>query len=181
VTRALKTQAAILGAVLGVFWIMFLLNTLLGHPLFAYGIVPRTQTGLRGILFSPFLHVNLNHLAANSVPFVILGWLVMLRDDRHFLPVTAAAMVGSGSVAWLLGSPGSVHVGASGVIFGYLGFLMLSGWFARRLGSIILSLAVTVLWGSLIVGVLPGQPGISWQSHLGGFLGGALAARAYRR
>jgi membrane associated rhomboid family serine protease len=83
-------------------------------------------------------------------------------------------------MAWLLGAPGSVHVGASGVIFGYLGFLMFSGWYARSVASIMLSVLVTVMWGGLVFGVLPGQVGISWQAHLGGFVGGALAARSYR-
>jgi len=111
---------------------------------------------------------------------VVLGWLVMLRDERHFIPVTLAGMIASGLMAWLIGAPGSVHIGASGVIFGYLGFLMLSGWYARSFGSILLSLLVTVVWGSLVFGMMPGQVGISWPSHIGGFLGGVLAARRLR-
>jgi membrane associated rhomboid family serine protease len=94
--------------------------------------------------------------------------------------VTLFAMVGSGGAAWLLGAPGSVHIGASGVIFGYLGFLILAGWYERSVASIVLSLLVIVLWGGMVIGVLPGQPGISWQAHLGGFLGGVLAARMFR-
>ena len=90
-------------------------------------------------------------------------------------------MLGAGLMSWLLGASSSVHIGASGVIFGYLGFLMLSGWFARSFGSILLSLAITALWGGLVFGVLPGQAGISWQAHLGGFLGGVLAARSLVR
>jgi membrane associated rhomboid family serine protease len=135
--------------------------------------------GLRGILFAPFLHGSLSHIVANSIPFVVLGWMVMLRDERHFIPVTLAGMLGSALTAWLLGAPGSVHIGASGVVFGYLGFLMLSGWYARSFGSIILSVIVTVVWGSLVFGMLPGVPGVSWQAHVGGFLGGVFAARAF--
>lgn len=101
----------------------------------------------------------------------------MLRNARHFIPVTLLSMLGAGLMAWLVGAPASVHVGASGVVFGYLGFLMLSGWFARSFASIALSIGVTVAWGGLVFGVMPGQPGISWQAHLGGFLGGVLAAR----
>jgi membrane associated rhomboid family serine protease len=89
-------------------------------------------------------------------------------------------MVGSGLTAWLIGAPGSVHIGASGVIFGYLGFLILSGWYARSLASILLSLLVIALWGGMVLGVVPGQAGISWQAHLGGFVGGVLAARMFR-
>lgn len=180
VTSRLKTQAVVLGGTLAVFWVVFVVNTLLGGSLLVLGVIPRTMIGLRGILFAPFLHVNLNHIVANSIPFLVLGWMVMLRDERHFIPVTVAGMLGSGLAAWLLGAPGSVHIGASGVIFGYLGFLMLAGWYARSVGSIILSVVVTVLWGGLVLGMMPGTPGISWQEHIGGFLGGALAARSFR-
>jgi membrane associated rhomboid family serine protease len=143
-------------------------------------VIPRTAVGLRGIVFAPFLHGSFDHLVANSIPFLLLGWMVMLRDERHFIPVTIAGMFGSALLAWLLGAPGSVHIGASGVIFGYLGFLMLSGWYSRSFGSIVLSVIVTIVWGSLVLGMMPGTPGISWQAHAGGFMGGVLAARAFR-
>jgi membrane associated rhomboid family serine protease len=177
VTSVLKIQAAVLGSALAVFWTVFVLNSLLGGSLLRLGVIPRTAAGLRGILVAPFLHGSLNHIAANSIPFVVLGWMVMLRDEKHFLPVTLAGMVGSGLMAWLLGAPGTVHIGASGLIFGYLGFLMLTGWYTRSFGSILLSVIVTLAWGSLVFGMMPGAPGISWQSHVGGFLGGVFAAR----
>lgn len=180
VTTALKSHASVLGGTLAVFWAVFVVNSLLGGALSTLGVIPRTTKGLRGILFAPFLHASLSHLVANSIPFVALGWMVMLRDERHFIPVTVAGMIGSGLIAWLLGAPGTVHIGASGVIFGYLGFLMLSGWYARSFGSILLSVIVTLVWGSLILGMMPGEPGISWQAHIGGFLGGVLAARTFR-
>ena len=180
VTTALKTQAIVLGGTLAVFWGVFVVNFLLGGALLTLGVIPRTTIGLRGILFAPFLHASLNHLVANSIPFLVLGWMVMLRDERHFIPVTLAGMVGSGLMAWMLGAPGTVHIGASGVIFGYLGFLMLSGWYARSFGSILLSVIVTLVWGSLVLGMMPGAAGISWQAHVGGFLGGVLAARGFR-
>lgn len=173
----LTTQAVTVGGTLATFWAAFAANLVTGGALIQYGVIPRTTTGLRGILFAPFIHGSLNHLVANSVPFLVLGWLVMLRNTRHFIPVTLVSMLGAGLIAWLVGAPGSMHVGASGVVFGYLGFLMLSGWFARSFASIALSLGVTVAWGGLMFGVMPGQPGISWQAHLGGFLGGVLAAR----
>ena len=147
VTSTLKTQAAVLGGTLAVFWAVFVVNSLLGGSLLSLGVVPRTTIGLRGILFAPFLHGTLNHIVANSIPFVALGWMVMLRDERHFFPVTLAGMVGSGVTAWLLGAPGSVHIGASGVIFAYFGYLLFAGIFQRRIGSLILSLVVFLLWG----------------------------------
>ena len=181
VTRTVKSQVTVLSCALGAAWLAFAGTVLSGGALLSYGIVPRTVLGLRGILFAPFLHANLNHLVANTIPFVLLGWLVMLRDARHFGRVTIAAMLGSGLLSWTLGAPGSVHIGASGVVFGYLGFLMVSGWYARTFASIVLSVGVTLAWGSLVFGVLPTVPGVSWQGHLGGFIGGVLAARAFRK
>ncbi len=175
--RSLKQQVTVLGGSVTVVWAGFAAQTVTGNALLAYGIRPRTVDGLWGILFAPFLHGSPQHLLANTVPLLVLGWLVMLRDARHFVPVTLLSMLGAGLCAWTLGAPGSVHVGASGVVFGFLGFLILAGWFARSLGAIALSVLVTVLWGGLVFGVLPGQPGISWQAHLGGFIGGALAAK----
>jgi membrane associated rhomboid family serine protease len=180
VARSLTGQTVTLAASVGAMWGVFAVNAVLGGALIAYGIVPRTETGLAGIVIAPFVHASLNHLLANTVPFALFGWMVMLRDRRHFLVVTLLSALVSGLFAWTLGAPGSVHVGASGVIFGYLGFLLLSGWYARGVASIALSVLVAVLWGGMVTQVLPGVPGVSWQSHLGGFIGGVLAARVYR-
>ena len=177
VGRTVKWQATTLSSALGVLWGVFVVNSVLGGALNMLGVIPRTTVGLRGIFFAPFLHANLNHLLANTIPFAVLGWLVMLRDSRHFVPVTLFSMLGAGLLSWALGAPGSVHIGASGVVFGYLGFLLLSGWYARSFTSIVLSLGVAALWGGLVLGVMPGTPGVSWQGHLGGFIGGVLAAR----
>ena len=181
VAGTLKAQATVLGGMLAAMWLVFFASVLTGGALISLGVIPRNVIGLRGILFAPFLHGSLQHLLANSIPFLILGWLVMLRDSRHFTVVTAAAMVGSGGLAWLIGAPGSVHIGASGVIFGYLGFLIMSGWYVRSLASVALSVLVTLVFGTLIMGVVPGNAGISWQAHLGGFIAGVLIARTYRR
>ncbi len=175
--RTLKQQAAVVGGSVTAVWAGFGVQVVTGNAVVAYGIRPRRLDGLWGILVAPFLHGSPEHLIANTVPLVLLGWLVMLRDSRHFIPVSVLAMLGSGLCAWTFGASGSVHIGASGVVFGYLGFLMLAGWYARSLGAIALSILVTLLWGGVVAGVLPGQPGISWQAHLGGFVGGILAAR----
>jgi membrane associated rhomboid family serine protease len=180
VTRTVKQQVTTLGTGVGAFWVVFVVNTMLGGLLTQFGVIPRTVTGLRGIVFAPFLHGNLAHLISNTLPFLALGWMVMLRDARHFWPVTIYAALGAGLGAWLFGAPGSVHIGASGVVFGYLGFLLLAGIYTRSFWSILLSLATAVLWGGLVFGMNPNQPGVSWQAHIGGFLGGILAARAYR-
>jgi membrane associated rhomboid family serine protease len=181
VVRTLRVHAWILGVSIASLWAVFAVDVVLGGALLQYGIVPRSTDGLWGILAAPFLHANTAHLMANTVSLLVLGWLVMLRDPRHFTLVAICAAVGAGVCAWLLGAKGSVHVGASGVIFGFLGFLIFAGWWARSFGSIALSLVTTVLWGGLVWGVLPGTPGISWQAHLGGFAGGVLAARWFSR
>ena len=165
---------------MAVVWLVFAINWASGGIFNVFGVIPREVIGLRGIILAPFIHQRLDHIVANSVPFLLLGWMVMLRDSRHFIPVTLIAALGSGLIAWLLGAPNSVHIGLSGVVFGYLGFLMLSGWYARSFLSIVLAVLVTAVWGGVVLGVLPGQNGVSWQSHLGGFMAGVLAARAYR-
>lgn len=181
IARELKTQATILGGLIALIWILELVDLFVFRgALNSYGIVPRRVFGLRGILFAPFLHGNLVHLMANTVPFLTLGWLVMLQETSDFFAVSAVTMVVSGLGVWLFGSPG-IHIGASGVIFGYLGFLLLRGFFERNIPSIFLSLIVGFFYGGLIWGVLPAQVGISWEGHLFGFLGGALAARMLAR
>ena len=181
VVRTLKVHVVILGVSVASLWAVFAVDTVLGGALQHYGVVPRTVDGLRGIVLAPFLHGSLSHLTANTASLLVLGWLVMLRDARHFWIVAVLSMLGGGLVAWLLGAGNSVHIGASGVIFGFLGFLIFAGWYARSFGSILLSVVVSVLWGGLVFGVLPGEAGISWQEHLGGFVGGVLAARWFSR
>ncbi len=179
--RELKTQGSILGGFVGTMWAIQFVNLLVfRQTLNLYGIIPRQVIGLRGILFAPFLHAGLGHLIANTIPFVILGWFVMLQETSDFFAVTAITMVVSGLGVWLFGASG-VHVGASALIFGYLGFLLLRGYFERNFPSILLSLVVGFLYGGAIWGVLPTQPGISWEGHLFGFIGGVIAARLLAR
>lgn len=175
--RSAAAQALTLGIPLGLAWVVLGVNALLGGALSVYGVIPRSVDGLRGIFFAPFLHGNLAHLSANSLSFLVLGWLVLAGGRWTFARVTLAATLSSGLTSWLLGAPGSVHIGASGVIFGYLGYLMTAGIFARRITTVLVSLGVTATWGAMVWGVLPGQMGVSWQGHLGGFIGGVLAAR----
>ena len=176
--RELKTQVTILGIFVSSFWIVEFVDRFFFRGwLDRFGIAPHQLIGLRGILFAPFLHGNFPHLIANTVPFLILGWLVMLQETSDFWIVTIITMIVGGLGVWLFAAPGTVHIGASSLIFGYLGFLLLRGYFQRNFASILLSILVGVLYGGLIWGVLPTQPGISWQGHLFGFLGGVLAAR----
>lgn len=182
IARELKTQATILGGFVALIWTVEIVDLLfLGGALNAYGIRPRSIIGLRGILFAPFLHGGLAHVAANTIPFLTLGWLIMLRETSDFFVVTAVTMIVSGLGTWLISPANSIHIGASGLIFGYLGFLLLRGYFERSVTAILFSLLVGLVYGGLIWGVLPLQFGVSWQGHLFGFIGGGLAARLLAR
>jgi membrane associated rhomboid family serine protease len=177
ITKELKSQAQILGSTTAGLWVVEIIDTLLRHGLDRFGIHPRNADWVWGILFAPFLHGSFEHLISNTVPFIILGWLIMIRDTKEFFTVSAITAITAGLGVWLFGAPNSVHIGASGVVFGYLGFLLLRGYFERSLYSILLSVGVGVLYGGVLWGVLPGQAGISWEGHLFGFLGGVLAAK----
>lgn len=172
----LKNQGITLAALVALAWIIQGINWLTHGYLVRFGIITRDLDGLWGILFAPFLHGGFGHLMANTPPFLILGWLVMLYGQRDFWITSVITAVVGGLGAWAFSSPLSVSVGASGVIFGYLGCLLLRGFFERSLVSILVSVGVGAVYGGLLLGVLPSQPGISWQSHLFGFMGGILAA-----
>lgn len=176
--RAAAFQAAILFVCVCLAWSVELVDRLAyGGSLERYGIHPRDLASLWGIFLAPLLHVGWVHLGANTVPFVILGWLVMLRGLSNFAVVTGVAILVGGLGVWLLGAPNSVHVGASGLIFGYLGYLLARGYFERSLWAVLLGGAAMVLYGGVLWGLLPGRPGISWEGHLFGFVGGVAAAR----
>lgn len=176
IKRELKLHGWLLLVPLAMMWIVQLINAATFHALDRFGIHPRVLSGLLGIVFAPFLHGSFGHLMANSLPFLIFGWLILLHDVKDYVAVSLMAMLVGGLGVWLTGAPGSVHIGASGVIFGYFGFLLLRGWFRRSVWSILLSLLLGVLYGGVLFGMLPGQPGISWQGHLFGFLGGGMSA-----
>lgn len=174
----LKTQVKILAASVATFWIIFILNEVIfGGRLNALGILPHRFIGLRGILFAPFLHGNFYHIAANTVPFVILGWMVMLRNTKDFYFVSFMSALVGGLGTWLIGRPNSVHIGASGVIFGYFGYLLFRGYFEKSFVAISISIAIAIGYGGMIWGVLPTRSYISWEGHLFGFIGGILAAK----
>ncbi len=180
--REAKAQAAILGGFTGFLWLVQIVNAVLFQGrLFALGVVPRTLSGLWGILFAPFLHASFAHLLANTVPLVVLGWFVMLRRKRNLFTVSLLAALVGGLGTWLIGPALSVHAGASVLVFGYLGYLLSRGIFERRFWPIVGSALVFFLYGSALTGLLPGAIGISWQGHLFGLLGGVLAARLLRQ
>lgn len=182
ITRELGRKARVLLALVGLMWLSELADvTIFGGALDLGGIRPRTEAGLWGILFAPFLHAGFAHLVANTGPLLVLGWLVLLRGLRDFLRVTAAAVLVGGLGVWLVGGPGTVHVGASGLVFGYLGYLFLRGYWERSPSAILVAAAAAVLYGGVLWGLLPLVHGVSWEGHLFGFAGGATAASAHLR
>jgi membrane associated rhomboid family serine protease len=173
----IRTQILILATLVGLMWGLEILDTFVfRHGLDLFGILPRNAIGLRGILFAPFLHSGFAHLMANTVPLIVLGWLIMAQGIGDFVFVSVICMVVGGLGTWLFGAS-ALHIGASGLIFGYVGFLLARYYFDRRLSSGIIALLVGCTYGSVLWGILPSTPGISWEGHLFGFLGGILAAR----
>lgn len=175
--ETLKSHLIILGGFIAFLWFVEIVNAFVFRGgLNIYGIRPRNFDGLQGVLFAPLLHSSFAHLMANTVPLLVLGWFVLLRGTRTFAVVTMVAIVISGLGTWLIGPANSVHIGASGLVFGYFGFLVLNGYFERSLTAVLWAVLVFLLYGSLLWGVLPQANGISWQGHLFGFVGGGVAA-----
>ena len=161
----------------GTMWLVVVLNYFSPEiDLRNYGIVPRTSDGLLGIPLAPFLHGDVEHMLANTVPLLVLGGLIVARSVKTFVAVTVVVTVVGGLGVWLFGRGDSVHIGASGLVFGYFGFLLLRAWFERTLISLAVAALVAVLYGGLIFGVLPGRPEVSWEGHLFGFAAGVLSA-----
>ena len=161
----------------GLLYLSEAFDQLTGQQLDDDGIRPRELDGLDGILWSPLLHGGWGHLIANTLPFLIFGFLAMAGGLRQFFVVTATIWLVGGLAVWLTAAADSSHIGASGVIFGWFGFLLARGFFARSGRQIAVAVVLLFIWGGLLWGVLPGQPDVSWQGHLFGALAGVLAAR----
>jgi len=174
---SLRSKFLFLAVPLLIMWVVECLNFVARGSLDQFGIVPRSPDGLVGIVLAPFLHASFTHLIANTLPYLTLGWIIVLRRTGDFVWVSLIAALAAGIGTWLVAPPNTVHVGASGVVFGYLGFLLSRGYFERSLSSILLSILIGVVYGGLLWGMLPGQSGISWQGHVFGFVGGIAAAR----
>ncbi len=175
--NSLRAQLTLIGSIVAVFWVLEIVDQLiLSSALDAFGIVPRDLDGLTGILAAPFLHGDFAHLASNTVPFAVLGWLILTRGRGEFFLASLLITVVGGLGVWVFARM-AVHIGASGVIFGYLGYLLGLGLFERSLKAIVVAVAVGFAYGGLIWGVLPSDPRISWEAHLFGFVAGVAAAR----
>lgn len=152
-----------------------LVDTVLGGDLDRFGIRPRQLDGLDGIVLSPFLHSGFGHLVANALPLLVMGTAICLSGTRRFVHVTLIVGLIAGVGTWLTGSTGSLHIGASGLVFGYLTYLISRGLFDRRIGYLVGGLIALFVYGGVLWGLVP-RPGISWQGHLFGAIGGIVAA-----
>jgi membrane associated rhomboid family serine protease len=178
-----RQAAIVLGGFTLLLYLIELLDVILPADLDRFGIEPRSLAGLDGIVWAPLLHHGWAHLLANTLPVLILGFLAMSGGLGQWIAVTATIWVLSGVGVWLSGT--GVTVGASGVAFGWLAFLLVRGIFTRSFAQLAVAVALFLYWGSMLLGVLPGNPGVSWQGHLFGAAAGVLAAwlvtRAGRR
>ena len=176
-TDRLRRAASCVGKLLLVAYGLQLLNALLGYRLSLLGIRPRTLIGLVGIPLHPVLHASFGHLLVNTFPFAVLGGLVAVRGVGEFLELSLFVVLVEGAILWLFGRSGAVYLGASGLVFGYFGYLVARGWYERATLSALVSVVVLLVYSGLIWGILPVRAAVAWESHLLGLVAGILAAR----
>jgi membrane associated rhomboid family serine protease len=171
----------LVAAMVAVMWVTEIIDSIDDHRLDAWGIRPRDFDRLIGIVTAPFLHAGFDHLISNTVPFVLLGFAIALNGAMRVLAVTGIVMLVGGLGTWLIGPENSVHIGASGVVFGYAAYLLSRGVFNRSAVELAVGAIVAAIYGSALLGGLVPQDGISWQGHLCGGIGGVIAAGMLRR
>ena len=163
-------------AAIAILWLVYFINYVLPIDLRLYGLRPRHIGGLWGIAAAPFLHVDVQHLMANTgVLFILLAVSFSYSRPLTLKAILTIMLLGGGMV-WLVGRGGTIHIGASGIIFGLIGFLMCLGIFRRHWKALIVSIVISILYGGALYSLLIFVPGISWTGHLFGFLAGVLAA-----
>ena len=163
-----------------VIWIVELVNFFLGHELLVCGILPRQMSGLIGIPLAPFLHGGLWHAASNTPPLLILGSLMLISDRTRFWTISAGIILLGGLLVWLV-ARSALHVGASGLVFGYFGALLARAYFERSLLAIALACVTMMLYGGMLWGILPLRSFISFEGHFFGLVAGAVVVRLLYR
>jgi membrane associated rhomboid family serine protease len=173
-TSATRQNLTFVVVLIGSILAVYLLEFVAPEELLSHGLVPRTERGLMGIVTMPFLHANFSHLSGNLISLVILlAFMLVFHSKRMIVDVLLTAFAG-GLLLWLFGRPGD-HIGASGLIYGLAAFMVVAGIVHKRFLEAVGAVAVAVLYGnSLLWGLLPIQPGVSWDGHLAGAVGGAL-------
>ncbi len=163
---------------LAVLWVAETVNTVFGHRLNVFGIYPREIETLPGILLWPLLHANFQHLIMNTTPLAMLGFFVALRGWKVFIKASLLILVIGGLGVWLFGRP-AYHIGASGLVFGFFGFLVAIGIYEKSLSALAIASFAIFYYGGLIYGVLPAGGFVSWEAHLSGLCAGVFAARIF--
>lgn len=163
---------------LAIMWVSEVVDQAFGGAhLDQYGIEPREPDGLVGIVASPFLHADFAHLLANTVPFAVMGVLIAFSGVVRVAAVTVIVAAVGGLGTWLIAPENTLHIGASGLVFGFGGYLVARAFFERKAIHILTAAVIAVVYGTALLGGLVPEEGISWQGHLFGLLGGVLAAR----
>jgi membrane associated rhomboid family serine protease len=160
-------------------WVVYLLSLILNEDFSRLGLLPRNLIGLMGIITSPLIHADFSHLISNTIPLVILGWILFSFYPKVAVVLFFFIYLITGLFVWIFARP-VYHIGASGVVYGFVSFLFFSGIFRRDNTSIALALVITFLYGGLVWGMIPGWKGISWESHLFGAVTGLIAAYLFR-
>lgn len=163
-----------------VIWIVHLLSLLFNEDLSKLGLLPRNLVGLLGIFTSPLIHADFSHLISNTIPLIILGWIIFSFYPKVSYMLFLFIYFFTGLLVWIFARQ-VFHIGASGVVYGFVSFLFFSGIFRRDNTSIALALVITFLYGGLVWGMIPGWKGISWESHLFGAITGLSAAYLFRK
>jgi membrane associated rhomboid family serine protease len=168
-------------AMAAVMWVVEIADQVADGRLDANGIEPRDVDGLDGIVWAPFLHGGFDHLIGNTIPFLVLGFAIAIGGLARVATVTVIVALVGGFGTWLIAPSNTVHIGASGIVFGYASYLVARGAYSRSVGQIALGVAVLAVWGTTLLQGLVPEDGISWQGHLFGAIGGILAARMLHR
>jgi membrane associated rhomboid family serine protease len=167
----------VVAAMCALMWVVEVVDRVLDGRLDRNGIEPRELDGLDGIVWAPFLHADWQHLIGNTIPFLLLGIAIALGGVARVILVVVIVAVIGGLGTWLIAPSNTVHIGASGVVFGFAGYLVARGIFSRSPLQLLLGVVVVVLWGATLLQGLVPEDGISWQGHLFGAIGGVVAAR----
>lgn len=175
--EALRSHLGLLLLLVAIPWGVEIFDWVMPGSTDGFGIRPRRIAGLPGIAAMPFLHGGFGHLVSNTLSFLLLGGLVLLGGRRLFLLASLCILALGGAALWTLGPSGTNHIGASLLIFGYLGFILARGLIERSLVWTLVAVGVFLLYGGMIAGVFPGERGVSWQGHLAGFVAGILCAK----
>lgn len=171
----------LVGAMVALMWVSETIDVVLGGRLDGLGIEPRDLDGLLGVVLAPFLHVGLGHLLANTFPFLVMGGVIALAGAVRVMAVSVIVGLISGLGTWLIAPESTVHVGASGLVFGFATYLVARGVFNRDLLQLVVGAVVVLVFGTVLLGGLVPQQGVSWQAHVFGVAGGLAAARLLAR